>query len=277
MLITGGTGTFGRYFVQRLLMNKTHERICIYSRSESTQAEMRAQFNNDKRLRFFVGDIRDQDRLTAAMKGVGMVVHAAALKRIEVGNYCPDEMVKTNILGTMNVIQACRNSGVAEAVFLSTDKAFQPVSAYGFSKAMAESLWKAAGIQDRETIRFATVRYGNVAGSTGSVIPYWRMLENLESKEWPITDPNCTRFWMTPADAVQLVYAAFMTKSADMFIPQLKAYKLGDLAEAMDCPGLKKTGLPSWEKRHECMDKANCSNKAERMTVEELRDALKLI
>jgi len=274
MLITGATGTFGKVFVRLLLQKGEHDRICVYSRSEYKQAVMREEFNNDPRLRFFIGDVRDLPRLARAMNGCDEVVHAAALKRIEVGVYCPDEMVKTNVLGTMNVIEACRLNGIKNAVLLSSDKAYQPVSAYGHTKALGEALFHAANSQDAESGRFATVRYGNVAGSTGSVIPFWRSLD--PKKEWPITDPDCTRFWMHPSQAAQLVYQALTDTTKDFFIPILGAYRLGDLAKAMGCKKLgEPSGLPVYEKLTECMSDELCSDTAKRMTIKELKEALR--
>src|SRR3990167_10046489 len=204
VLITGGTGSFGRAFTSRLLKDNTVERICIYSHSEHTQAEMRESLN-DERLRWFIGDVRDRDRLRRAMEGVDIVVHAAALKRIEVGQYNPVEMIKTNILGAIYVIEAAMDAKVRKVVALSTDKAYQPISPYGQSKALMESLILAANnTVGPEGPRFSVTRYGNVAGSNGSVIPLWRS-QLASGKTVSLTDPGCTRFWMTMAEAIDLV------------------------------------------------------------------------
>ena len=280
MLITGGTGSFGQAFTRRML-DEGVKRICIYSRDEYKQAVMREKFNDD-RLRFFIGDVRDVTRLRRAMEGVSVVVHAAALKRIETGFYNPDEMVKTNVLGAMNVIEACRDAKVRICVALSSDKAYQPISAYGQSKALAESLFLAAESQDRgRTTRFAVTRYGNVAGSKGSVIPKWRELIRWQ-KVITLTDPECTRFWMTMGEAVDLVCDA-ISGDKNLYIPTLPAYKLHDLAVAMGAArqGSWKTynesGLPAHEKLHESMCLGNNSDTARRMTVDELREALKSV
>ncbi len=273
MLITGGSGSFGQAFVDRLL-SMNYERICIYSRDEYKQAVMREKFNDDPRLRFFIGDVRDRDRLRRAMEGVTVVVHAAALKRIETGFYNPCEMVKTNVLGAMNVIEASQDAKVTKVVALSTDKAYQPISAYGQSKALAESLFLAADSIGHT--RFSVTRYGNVAGSKGSVIPKWRELIS-QHKDITITAPECTRFWMTMDEAIDLVLATIAGQGGDLNIPKLPAYCVGELAEAMGCYGVKILGLPAHEKLHEGMESGNTSDKAQRLTVQELRDLLKYV
>jgi len=273
MLITGGTGAFGRAFVERLLDDKKHERICIYSRDEYKQAMMREEFGDDGRLRFFIGDVRDKTRLTRAMRGVSTVVHAAALKRIEVGAYNPCEMVKTNVLGTMNVVEASQDAlSVRKVVYLSSDKAWQPVSAYGHSKALGESLVLAANDQvGPSDPSYACTRYGNVAGSTGSVIPKWRAAEGRVK----ITDPECSRFWMFMDEAVDLVLQS-ITDNVRLAIPTLPAFRLGDLAEAMNLE-YDVIGLPEHEKLHEGMGAGNTSDVARRMTVDEIREALRRV
>lgn len=287
VLVTGGTGYFGRGFVARLLAQKVgrsmpvlgappmweggSKRICVYSRDEHKQAEMRADFGNDPRLRFFVGDVRDRERLTRAMAGCDLVVHAAALKRIEVGYYNPEEMVKTNVLGAMNVIDAATDARVAKVVFLSSDKAFEPVSPYGQSKALAEALFLAANRTHRGP-RFAVTRYGNVAGSTGSVIPTWRgYIERGVCV--PVTDPECTRFWMTRDEAIDLVLKTASEMPDEPAIPELPAFRLGDLAIAMDA-NVDVRGLGVFEKRHESMRPGLSSDSAPRLTVAQLRERL---
>jgi len=272
-LVTGGTGTFGRAFVGYWLKAAgPDDRICVYSRGEHVQAAMRQKLNDDPRIRWFIGDVRDRDRLRRAMAGVEAVVHAAALKRIEVGAYNPSEMVRTNVEGTINVIEASRDAGVTRVVGLSSDKAFQPCSPYGYSKALAESLMLSAN--DGHGPMFACTRYGNIAGSEGSVIPKWRAMIAVGKKAVPVTDPDCTRFWMEIDQAVGLVVRTLEAmKGGELNIPELPAYRLADLAEAM---GVKMTltGLPDFEKKHESMCEGNCSKDARRMTVAELREAL---
>jgi len=279
VLITGGSGAFGTAFVKRLLrsgdvLDRLVKRIVVFSRGEHRQAEMARELGTSERLRFFIGDVRDRDRLRRAMEGIDTVIHAAALKRIEVGAYNPMEMLKTNIIGSANVIEAATDAGVGKVVALSTDKAYQPVSAYGTSKAFAESLFLAANnTRGNHGPIFSVVRYGNVWGSTGSVVPTWRKM--LETQNWvPVTDPECTRFFMTIDEAVDLVRQTAGDSEPKMAIPTLPAYRLGDLAEAMDAE-MRVIGLPQYEKLHESMGPDNSSDKARRMTVAELREALK--
>ena len=267
ILITGGTGSFGRAFAESAL--RYYERVCIYSRGELAQAKMRAEFENDGRLRWFIGDVRDRDRLNWAMRDCEVVVHAAALKRIEVGAYNPEEMVKTNVLGSMNVVACARETGVKKAVLLSTDKAWQPVSPYGYSKAMAESVFLS---EVRTPTRFAVTRYGNVWGSNGSVSQRWQQPNPT------LTDPECTRFYMTLAQAVSLVWQTIENmEGGELVIPHdMPAYRMGDLAEAMGIePEI--VGLPPYEKLHEGLMDGLTSDKARRMTVEELRGLLERV
>jgi FlaA1/EpsC-like NDP-sugar epimerase len=278
MLITGGTGAFGQAFVKACLDANMSDRICVYSRDEYKQYQMAEAFNDD-RLRFFIGDVRDEKRLRRAMEGVTVVVHAAALKRIETGFYNPEEMVKTNVGGTMNVIEASHNAGVEKVVYLSTDKAYQPISAYGLSKALGESLILAANnTHGAAGPEFSVTRYGNVANSTGSVIPIWRQYLR-EGKCLRISDPEVTRFFMTMDEAVELVMKAIVLNE-ELLIPELPAYRLGDLAEAAqklwghEDHAYLVTGLGKYEKLHEGMEDGNTSDKARRMSAEELRDCL---
>jgi UDP-N-acetylglucosamine 4,6-dehydratase len=208
------------------------------------------------------------------MHGVDVVVHAAALKRIEVGHYNPDEMVKTNVGGAMNVIDAAITAKtVGSVVLLSSDKAFEPVSAYGQSKAIAESLFLAANrTHGGSGPRFAVTRYGNVAGSTGSVIPRWREFI-ARGEAVPMTDPECTRFWMSADEAVDLVLDTIMAMPGEPVIPNLPAFRLGDLAEAMGAR-TQVRGLAAWEKRHEAMRPGLSSDVAPRLTVRDLRERL---
>ncbi len=282
ILITGGTGFFGRAFVKRLLVTYAFDRICIYSRGEHTQALMREDLAHDhvelkdhEILRWFIGDVRDRDRLRRAMTGIDVVVHAAALKRIEVGFYNPIEMVKTNVGGAINVIEAAQDASVQKVLALSSDKAFQPVSAYGTSKALAESIFLAANNTTAAGgPKFAVCRYGNIWKSTGSVVPKWHKVALNGNRTVPLTDPECTRFFMTIDEAVQLVIDTIDTmQGGELAIPDLPAYRLGDLAEAMQVE-TNVTGLPAWEKAHESMDVAKCSADARRMSIDELRSFL---
>ena len=280
VLITGGSGAFGTACVKRLLYGGGHiltRRIVVFSRSEHRQADMARELlspETNQRLRFFIGDVRDRDRLRRAMEGIEVVIHAAALKRIEVGAYNPLEVKKTNIDGAANVIEAATDAGVSKVVALSSDKAFHPVSPYGTSKAFAESLFIAANnTRGNHGPIFAVCRYGNVWNSTGSVVPTWRKIL-LSSKCVPVTDPDCTRFFMTMDEAVSLVLDTAATmKGGEIAIPALPAYRLGDLAEAMGAE-MDVRGLPAFEKRHESMGAGTSSEHARRMSIDELREAL---
>jgi FlaA1/EpsC-like NDP-sugar epimerase len=275
ILVTGGSGSFGRAFVTRLLKDSLSERICVYSRGEMRQAEMREEFGDDSRLRFLIGDVRERDRLKRAMTGVDVVVHAAALKRIEVGAYNPVEMVRTNIDGSINVVEAAQDAGVKKVVGLSSDKATAPVSAYGSSKALMEALFLAANnTVSADGPRFAVTRYGNVWASAGSVVPTWRRMIEAGSRAVPVTSPEATRFWMSLDQAVDLVLRTIETmQGGELVIPELPAYRLGDLAEAMNVRMVVR-GLPAHEKLHEEMRHGEPSDKARRMSVAELRKKL---
>jgi UDP-N-acetylglucosamine 4,6-dehydratase len=275
ILVTGGSGFFGRGFVRSALALGA-ERVCIYSRGEYAQHLMREEFGGDERLRFFIGDVRDADRLTEAMRGVELVVHAAALKRIEVGHYNPEEVIKTNVDGTRNVVAAARAAGVAKVVGISSDKAAEPASIYGISKAAGECILLAANTtRGASGPIFSVVRYGNVWNSTGSIVPVWRSLIARGAVELPVTDPDCTRFFMLREEAVNLVMDIARTmEGGELAIPNLPAYRVGDLAAAFGLP-TRITGLGEFEKKHEMMSPGNTSDVARRMSVQELRDRLK--
>lgn len=273
ILITGGSGFLAKGLVRRLL-DQGEDRICLYSRGEYAQARTRAEFGDDPRLRWFIGDVRDKERLERAMESVECVIHAAALKRIEAGAYNPDEFVKTNVIGSMNVIEAARRAGVQKALLVSSDKAFQPVSPYGQTKALAESLFLTANELSPYGPRYAVVRYGNVWNSTGSVLPTW--LETLKtSPNIKVSDPDVTRFFMWREEAVDLVLDTLKNMvGGELAIPELPAYRLGDLAEALGAD-VEITGLGEHEKRHESMGYGKCSSLARRMSIDELKDAVR--
>lgn len=278
ILVTGGTGTFGQAFVRSLLQNTDIQRICVYSRGEHAQASFREAIGDDSRVRWMVGDVRDLERLTRACRGSDTIFHAAALKRIETGAYNPDEMVKTNVLGTMNVIEAATVAGVKRVVYLSSDKAYQPISPYGQSKALGESLLLAANnMHGKRGPMFAAARYGNIWNAQGSVVPKWKEAI-AQGRVVNVTDPYCTRFFMTIGQAVNLVWElALRMKGGELEIPEwLPAYRLGDLLEAM-APGAfyKTVGLPEFEKKYESMRAGLCSDTARRMTIDELKEHLK--
>jgi UDP-N-acetylglucosamine 4,6-dehydratase len=278
LLITGGSGYLGHGLVERLLKTEPDSsRICIYSRDEAKQAKMRALFNDDRRLRFFIGDVRDLERLRIAVNGCQYVVHAAALKRVDAVEYNVMEAVATNITGTGNVVRAALDARVPlrRVVLVSTDKACEPTTTYGYTKAVAEAIMRNAHAYAGSSItQFAVVRYGNVAGSTGSVIPMWR--ENiLQNKVCEIRDPDVTRFWMTRTEAVDFVLDALETaRQGETRVPTLPAYRLGDLAVAMGVEQFRLTSLPNGEKKHESMEPGKPSNLARRMDREELEREL---
>lgn len=278
ILVTGGTGTFGRAFLQYLLRYTDVDRICVYSRGEHAQADLAAVWENDSRLRFMVGDVRDQERLKRACRGIDTIIHAAALKRIETGQYNPDEMVKTNVLGTMAVIEAAISNNVKNVVGLSSDKAYQPISPYGQSKALGESLLLAGNsMHGKRGPKFAAVRYGNIWKAQGSVVPKWLAAIHAGATSIKVTDLRCTRFFMTVDQAVQLVWDT-IGKTGLVIPDTLPAYSLLGLVSAMQQVygvGYIETGLPPYEKLHESMRDGLCSQDVERLTIAQLREALK--
>ena len=277
VLITGGTGAFGRAFTEKLLSENKYDRICIYSRDEAKQADMRIQFKDDGRLRFFIGDIRDKDRLKEAMREVDVVVHGAALKRVETCEYSPIEAMKTNVVGSANVIEAANFTKVKKVVALSTDKAANPRNLYGASKLMAEKMFLAANnMHGEHGPIYSVVKYGNIFNSTGSVVPTWKKILS-ESDTVPVTDGHCTRYFMYLSEAVDLVQGTICSmKGGEVNIPDLPAYQLSDLATAMGAK-MKITGLPLIEKQHETMNGLDSSEFAQRMSVNDLQEALRMI
>ena len=255
ILITGGTGSFGKAFVKRVLKVFNPEKIIIYSRDEFKQYKMRQSFTSPK-LRFFIGDVRDEKRLNIALNGVDIVVHAAAMKHVGASEYNPTEAIATNILGAQNVINACLDRGVKNIIALSTDKACNPVNLYGATKLCSDKLFIAANsyAANSET-KFSVVRYGNVLGSRGSVIPLFMEMAKKGCKELPITDERMTRFWITLPQAVDFVIESFkIMRGGEMFIPKIPSMRIVDLAEAI-IPGCvkKNIGIRPGEKLHEVM------------------------
>jgi UDP-N-acetylglucosamine 4,6-dehydratase len=266
VLITGGTGSFGQAFIREILKNHNPRRVAILSRDELKQSELRAEFAEesgaiDPRLRWFLGDIRDKDRLMRAFHGVDYVVHAAALKQVDTAEYNPFEFVKTNVLGSQNVIDAAIETGVKKVVALSTDKASSPINLYGATKLTADKLFVAA---NNYSYSFGTtmsvVRYGNVMGSRGSVIPFFRRLI-AEGKPLPITDPRMTRFWITLPQAVQFVIDSFDTmQGGELYVPRIPSMKITDLVEAIASDSeTYEVGIRPGEKLHEEMIAADDS------------------
>ena len=262
ILITGGTGSFGKKYTKILLENYKPNKIIIYSRDELKQYEMSQEFD-DKCMRYFIGDVRDVDRLKKAMKDVDFVIHAAALKHVPIAEYNPMECIKTNIYGAQNVIDAALENGVSKIIALSTDKAANPVNLYGATKLASDKLFVAAnnlvGTQDTQ---FSVVRYGNVIGSRGSVVPYFQKLIKDGTTFLPITDEKMTRFMITLEDGVNFVLKNFeRMQGGEIFVPKIPSMKIVDLASAM-APDLEQKiiGIRPGEKLHEIMCPADDSH-----------------
>ena len=263
VLITGGTGSFGNYFVNHLLSKDTFRKIIIYSRDEFKQNNMYKKlclkYGSDKvdeQVRFFIGDVRDRDRLCRAFNGVDYAIHAAAMKQVPACEYNPFEAIKTNINGAQNVIDAALDRGVKRVVALSTDKAVSPINLYGGTKLVSDKLFVSANAYSGFAgTRFSVVRYGNVAGSRGSVIPYFRELLERGQNILPITDKRMTRFWMTLEDAGALVLRALdESKGGEVYVHKNPSFKVIDLAEAMNPDGkIEEVGIREGEKIHESM------------------------
>jgi UDP-N-acetylglucosamine 4,6-dehydratase len=255
ILVTGGTGSFGKAFIRHVLDELNPRRIVILSRDELKQWEVRRLFDDDPRLRWFIGDIRDRRRLERAMYGVDYVVHAAALKQVDTAEYNPFEYIRTNVEGSQNVVEAAIDSGVKKVVALSTDKASSPINLYGATKLCADRLFISANhyAAGHET-RFSVVRYGNVMGSRGSVIPLFERLA-AEGQSLPITDKRMTRFWITLPQAVKFVVDSFDVMSGgELYVPRIPSMRITDLAEAV-APGATthEIGIRPGEKLHEEM------------------------
>lgn len=255
ILITGGTGSFGKQFVRMLLQKYTPNKVIIYSRDELKQYEMAQKFTQ-KCMRYFIGDVRDLPRLTKAMNGVDYVVHAAALKHVPIAEYNPMECIKTNVMGAQNVIDAAIANNVAKIIALSTDKAASPANLYGASKLVSDKLFVAANnLTGGHAIRFSVVRYGNVLGSRGSVIPYFQRLIAEGATSLPITEPNMTRFWITLSEGVNFVLKNFeRMQGGEIFVPKIPSMKMTEMAKAI-APNLKQEiiGIRPGEKLHEVM------------------------
>ncbi|PNV66931.1 UDP-N-acetylglucosamine 4,6-dehydratase (inverting) [Enteroscipio rubneri] len=257
ILVTGGTGSFGNAFTRYVLENYDPKKIIIYSRDEYKQFIMRNKFMEfDSKLRYFIGDVRDSERLHRALRDVDYVVHAAALKQVPACEYNPMEAVKTNIDGAMNLVNASLDSGVEKVVALSTDKAVNPVNLYGGTKLVSDKLFIAANAyRGQSGTTFSVVRYGNVAGSRGSVIPFFDNLIKSGAAELPITDFRMTRFWISLDEGIQLVIKALNeAEGGETFISKIPSFKVTDLATAM-APEAKQieVGIREGEKLHECM------------------------
>ncbi|MDK2961314.1 MAG: UDP-N-acetylglucosamine 4,6-dehydratase/5-epimerase [Eubacteriaceae bacterium] len=261
VLITGGTGSFGKKFTEKILEQYNPKRIVIYSRDEFKQDVMKKMFSQKypdqvDKLRFFIGDVRDKDRLYRACKGVDYIIHAAALKQVPACEYNPFEAIKTNIHGAQNVIDAALDCGVKKVVALSTDKAVNPINLYGGTKLVSDKLFIAANAYSGENGSvFSVVRYGNVAGSRGSVIPFFKNLIDQGNLQIPITDFRMTRFWITLDQGVELVFKALgESKGGETYISKIPSFYITDLAKAMlDGCELKEVGIREGEKINEVM------------------------
>ncbi|MBU0720400.1 UDP-N-acetylglucosamine 4,6-dehydratase (inverting) [bacterium] len=255
ILITGGTGSFGKQFTRTILKKYKPNKIIIYSRDELKQYEMAQKFN-DSCMRYFIGDVRDLPRLLKAMVGVDFVVHAAALKHVPIAEYNPMECIKTNVMGAQNVIDACIAHNVQNTIALSTDKAASPANLYGASKLVSDKLFVAANnLTGTHKIKFSVVRYGNVLGSRGSVIPYFEKLIAQGATSLPITEPSMTRFWITLQEGVDFVLKNFQRmQGGEIFVPKIPSMKMSDMAKAI-APHLEQEviGIRPGEKLHELM------------------------
>lgn len=269
ILITGGTGSFGRSFARELLSKNRPRRVIIFSRDELKQFEMQqeAQFGAHEALRFFIGDVRDRERLKMAMRDVDIVIHAAALKQVPAAEYNPMECIKTNIYGAENVIHAALESGVSKVMALSTDKAANPINLYGATKLASDKLFVAANnMAGRHRTIFSVVRYGNVVGSRGSVVPLFSRLISEGVEALPITDVRMTRFWITLSEGVGFVIKNLARMvGGEIFVPKIPSVRIVDLAQAM-APGkpINVTGIRPGEKLHEIM----CPSDDSHLTLE---------
>jgi UDP-N-acetylglucosamine 4,6-dehydratase len=266
ILVTGGTGSFGRRFIETVLTRCSPRKLIVYSRDELKQSEMQMdlseRFGPEKMalMRFFIGDVRDRERLILAFRGVDVVIHAAALKQVPAAEYNPSECIHTNIMGAENVVWACLTNRIKQVIALSTDKACNPINLYGATKLASDKTFVAANNLSGDIgTRFSVVRYGNVVGSRGSVAPLFQRLIARGATELPITDPRMTRFWITLTEGVDFVLSSLgVMHGGEVFVPKIPSMKMTDLAEAM-APGLpiKVIGIRPGEKLHEIMISAD--------------------
>jgi UDP-N-acetylglucosamine 4,6-dehydratase/5-epimerase len=262
ILITGGSGSFGKMYVRTILERYKPRRLIVYSRDELKQFEMGQSFN-DPCMRYFLGDVRDRDRLTQAMRGVDFVIHAAAMKQVPAAEYNPTECIRTNIHGAENVIHAALANDVEQVIALSTDKAANPINLYGATKLASDKLFVAANnMAGSHRTSFGVVRYGNVVGSRGSVVPFFQKLMDEGATSLPITDTRMTRFWISLQEGVDFVLKNFQRMhGGEIFVPKIPSVRITDLAKAM-APGLEQhvVGIRPGEKLHEIMCPADDSH-----------------
>ncbi len=269
ILVTGGTGSFGKKFTQTVLERYKPEKLIIFSRDEFKQYEMSKTFSEAKypAIRYFLGDVRDKERLYRAFEGVDYVIHAAALKQVPALEYNPVEAVKTNVNGADNIVEAAIDAGVKKVIALSTDKAVNPANLYGATKLVAEKIFTAANAYGGGRVRFGIVRYGNVVGSRGSVIPLFAEMKKQGVKEYPVTDDRMTRFWITLEQGVELVLTAIReTVGGEVFIPKIPSMKVSDLVTALDPKAkIRIIGIRPGEKLHESLISEDEARKAKDM------------
>jgi UDP-N-acetylglucosamine 4,6-dehydratase len=269
VLVTGGTGSFGKHFVRTVIEQYKPRRLVIFSRDELKQYEMQQLFPMDQHpfMRYFIGDVRDRDRLELAMRDIDYVIHAAALKQVTTAEYNPFECIRTNIFGAENVVHAALRRNIRKVIALSTDKAANPVNLYGASKLASDKIFVAANnLAGADGTRFSVVRYGNVFGSRGSVVPFFKKLAEDGAREIPITDPRMTRFWITLTQGVNFVLSSMeLSRGGEIFVPKIPSTTVTGLASLI-CPSLsqKIVGIRPGEKLHETMIPADDS----RWTVE---------
>lgn len=258
ILVTGGTGSFGKGFIKTILKRYRPRKTIVFSRDELKQGDMAEEFpgSENPSIRFFIGDVRDKDRLESAMKDVDFVIHAAALKQVPTAEYNPMECIKTNIMGAENLVQSAIRSGVKKVIALSTDKAANPINLYGASKLASDKIFVAANsLSSFGETKFSVVRYGNVIGSRGSVVPLFKKLYNNKAESIPITDERMTRFWVTIEQGVDFVLSSLeMMQGGEIYIPKIPSMSMIDLADAI-APGIAKKviGIRPGEKLHEVM------------------------
>jgi UDP-N-acetylglucosamine 4,6-dehydratase len=266
ILVTGGTGSFGRRFIETVLTRAKPRKVIVYSRDELKQSEMQIDYGERfsaqqmSAMRFFLGDVRDRERLSLAFRGVDIVIHAAALKQVPAAEYNPSECIHTNIMGAENVVRACLSNRVKQVIALSTDKACNPINLYGATKLASDKTFVAANnLAGDIGTRFSVVRYGNVVGSRGSVIPFFQRLMARGATELPITDPRMTRFLITLGEGVDFVLSSLdVMHGGEVFVPKIPSMKMTDMAAAM-APGMatKVIGIRPGEKLHEMMISAD--------------------
>lgn len=258
VLITGGTGSFGKNMLKQLLANHNPRRVSVFARGEYNHFLLQNSLTpeDQKKVRFFIGDVRDMDRMVMAMRGIDIVIHAAAQKQVPLAEYNPFECIRTNVIGAENVVQSSIQAGVSKVIALSTDKAVNPINLYGASKLASDKIFVAANaLASGTNTRFSVVRYGNVLGSRGSVIPFFRDLMNKGTKELPVTDERMTRFWVTLDQAVAFTISCIdMMRGGEIFVPKIPSMKITDLVTAL-APDLavKIVGIRPGEKLHELM------------------------